>query len=44
MLAVLPEVSFGSAVFRVGEDINKVKDMADLQMYQMKAMHKRSKM
>ena len=43
-LAVLPEVSFGSAVFRVGDDINKVKDMADLQMYQMKAMHKRSKM
>ena len=29
-LAVLPEVSFGSAVFRVGDDINKVKDMADL--------------
>lgn len=44
MLAVLPEVSFGSAVFRVGDDINKVKDMADLQMYQMKAMRKRSKM
>lgn len=43
-LAVLPEVSFGSAVFRVGDDINKVKDMADLQMYQMKAMRKRSKM
>lgn len=43
-LAVLPEVSFGSAVFRVGDDINKVKDIADLQMYQMKAMHKRSKM
>ena len=43
-LAVLPEVSFGSAVFRVGDDINKVKNMADLQMYQMKAMRKRSKM
>ena len=27
-----------------GDDVNKVKDMADLQMYQMKAMRKRSKM
>ena len=40
---MLPDTDQGQQHSRK-HDINKVKDMADLQMYQMKALRKRSKM
>lgn len=39
-LEVLPYVSMGVAEFRPGDNINKVKDLADNNMYEMKRIHK----
>lgn len=38
--SILPYISFGSAVFSAGDDIKRVKDLADSNMYQMKKQHK----
>ena len=35
-LDILPHISFGSALFTVGDDIDKIKELADSNMYQMK--------
>ncbi len=42
-LDILPYVSFGSAEFSVGDDIDKVKELADRNMYRMKKQHKNAK-
>ena len=39
-LSMMPSVSFGCATFRVGDDIEKVKNIADKNMYRMKSLHK----
>lgn len=39
-LDILPNVSFGAALFTSGDSINKVKKLADSNMYQMKKEHK----
>lgn len=39
-LTMLPYVSFGAAEFRVGDDIEVTKVVADMKMYKMKKAHK----
>ena len=39
-LDILPYVSFGSAEFSAGNDIDEVKELADRNMYRMKKRHK----
>lgn len=36
----LPGISAGAASFRVGDDIQKVKELADCNLYKMKREHK----
>lgn len=36
----LPYVSFGSALFKAGDNVDRVKEIADSNMYQMKREHK----
>ena len=39
-LDILPHISFGSALFTAGDDIDKVKELADRNMYRMKKENK----